>query len=44
LFSVTGLIIANRRIWLLRLRALLGVAHQWKAWLPRAEDVLPIRN
>jgi len=26
------------------LRALIDVAHQWKKWLPRAEDVLPVRD
>jgi DNA-binding transcriptional LysR family regulator len=44
LFSVTGLIYRKSAHQPLALRALLKVAHQWKAWLPRAEDVLAIRS
>jgi DNA-binding transcriptional LysR family regulator len=44
LFSVTGLIYRKSSHQPMAVRALLNVAHQWKAWLPRAEDVLPIRS
>ena len=44
LFSVTGLIYRKSAHQPMAVRALLKVAHQWKAWLPRAEDVLVIRS
>jgi DNA-binding transcriptional LysR family regulator len=44
LFSVTGLIYRKSAHQPMAVRALLKVAHQWKAWLPRAEDVLVIRG
>jgi DNA-binding transcriptional LysR family regulator len=44
LFSVTGLIYRKSPHLPMAVKALLVVAHQWKSWLPRAEDVLPIRN
>jgi DNA-binding transcriptional LysR family regulator len=42
LFSVTGLIYRRSSHLPKPLRALITVAHQWKSWLPRAEDVLAI--
>ncbi len=44
LFSVTGLIYRKSSHLPVAVRALLTVAHQWKSWLPRAEDVLAIRS
>jgi DNA-binding transcriptional LysR family regulator len=44
LFSVTGLIYRKSAHLPIAVKALLAVAHQWKSWLPRAEDVLPIRG
>jgi len=44
LFSTTGLIYRNSPYQPQALRALIDVAHQWKKWLPRAEDVLPVRD
>jgi DNA-binding transcriptional LysR family regulator len=42
LFTVTGLIYRKTTHLPMPLRALLEVAHQWKTWFPRAEDVLAI--
>jgi DNA-binding transcriptional LysR family regulator len=44
LFSTTGVIYRKSSHVPKALRALLDVAHQWKTWLPRAEDVLPVIN
>jgi DNA-binding transcriptional LysR family regulator len=44
LFSVTGLIYRKSSHLTLAVQALLTVAHQWKSWLPRAEDVLVIHG
>jgi len=44
LFSTTGLIYRNSPYQPQALRALIDVAHQWKKWLPRAEDVLTVRD
>lgn len=43
LFTVTGLLYRKTAHLPMPVRALLAVAHQWKDWFPRAEDVLPIR-
>ena len=42
LFSTTGLIYRMSIHPPMALRALLAVAHQWRSWLPKAEDVLSI--
>lgn len=42
LFSVTGLVYRKTSHVPMPVRALVEVAHQWKSWLPRAEDVLEI--
>ena len=42
LFSTTGLIYRKSIHPPMALRALLAVAHQWRSWLPKAEDVLSI--
>jgi DNA-binding transcriptional LysR family regulator len=42
LFTVTGLIYRKTAHLPKPVRALLEVAHQWKSWFPRAEDVLAI--
>ena len=42
--DTTGLIYRNSPYQPQALRALIDVAHQWKKWLPRAEDVLPVRD
>ena len=42
LFSVTGLIYRKSSHLPAAVRALLEVAHEWKSWLPRAEDVQPV--
>lgn len=44
LFSTTGLIYRKSSHPPQALRALIGVAHQWRIWLPRAADVLPVRD
>ncbi len=44
LFSVTGLIYRKAAHLPFPVRALREVAHEWRSWLPRAEDVLPIRE
>lgn len=44
LFSATGLIYRRSSHLPWALRALIEVAHQWRHWLPRAEDVLPVRD
>ena len=40
LFSTTGLIYRKSIHPPMALRALLAVAHQWRSWLPKAEDVV----
>ena len=42
LYSTTGLIYRKSTHLPQALRALKTVAHDWKAWLPQAEDVLPV--
>jgi DNA-binding transcriptional LysR family regulator len=42
LYSVTGLIYAKSPGSQPALQALLDVAHQWKAWMPRPKDVLAL--
>jgi DNA-binding transcriptional LysR family regulator len=42
LFSTTGLIYRKSSHLPQTMRALLSVAHDWKSWLPRADDVLPV--
>ena len=42
LFSTTGLIYRKSIHPPMALRALLAVAHQWRSWLPKAEDVVSI--
>jgi len=42
LFSVTGLLYRKTSHVPMPVRALVEVAHQWKTWLPRADDVLEI--
>jgi DNA-binding transcriptional LysR family regulator len=42
LFSTTGLIYRKSSHLPQALQALLTVAHEWKSWLPRADDVLPV--
>ncbi|HEV2687589.1 MAG TPA: LysR family transcriptional regulator [Bryobacteraceae bacterium] len=42
LFSTTGLIYRKSSHLPQALRALVAVAHEWKSWLPLAEDVLPV--
>ena len=44
LFSVTGLLYRKTSHVPMPIRAISEVAHRWKSWLPRAEDVLPIRE
>jgi DNA-binding transcriptional LysR family regulator len=44
LFSTTGLIYRKSSHLPRTVRALIEVAHQWKSWLPRAEDVLPTNS
>lgn len=43
LFTVTGLLYRKTSHLPMPLKALIEVAHQWKTWFPRAEDVLQIR-
>ena len=44
LFSTTGLIYRKSAHVPRTLKALIEVAHQWREWLPRAEDVLPVNG
>ncbi len=44
LLSTTGLIYRKSSHLPVALRALIDVAHQWRSWLPKAEDVLPINT
>jgi len=42
LFSVTGLLYRRTSHVPMPVRAVAEVAHQWKSWLPRVDDVLEI--
>jgi len=44
LFTVTGMLYRKTAHLPMPVRALLDVAHQWKSWFPRADDVLPISS
>ena len=44
LFTTTGLLYRKTSHLPMPVKALLEVAHQWKSWFPRAEDVLPIHR
>jgi DNA-binding transcriptional LysR family regulator len=44
LFTTTGLIYRKTAHLPMPVRALIEVAHQWKTWFPRADDVLEIRS
>ncbi|HEY1494015.1 MAG TPA: LysR family transcriptional regulator substrate-binding protein, partial [Candidatus Solibacter sp.] len=44
LFSVTGVLYRKSAYLPTAVRALLGVAQDWKTWLPHAGDVFPINE